>query len=324
MNGPTHSEALIIRGKIVKAKKTLRNSSPEPHSLDRWLTLLGLVCGIIFALITKTGPVVVAGMVIIFTVLVRPIWRLPLLAKSKTGRIVALLLLVTACIALGRHSWPNEPPLPIRSQVHVALVCSEPGLVQMFMYGRWAPTLKMEASPVPYLLHIEITNPRSEEVTITRYKIEASNYNDGPWTLLIPIDMDWPNSQLYTLPDTSSPAIGTLKWPTGSYRFSPRPPANLGHASRIALLEDLDSRLRQPLQPKETIYEWEPFSLGDANVKGVANFYRITLNDSQGEEYSEITPFPHGAKQATDTREAYLTFSGVADDIASYQLAYYQ
>jgi hypothetical protein len=82
-------------------------------SIDRILTLFGIAVGIVFYLLPKTPGMVVIGCVGIFACLVHPLWNLRWVEDEQLRRAVVVMMLLAACVFVGKVSWPKDGPIPV-------------------------------------------------------------------------------------------------------------------------------------------------------------------------------------------------------------------
>jgi hypothetical protein len=75
--------------------------------IDLWLGVVSIVVGIVFGLTEKTPMSIVFWLVLIFIILVHPIWNFWWLEKTKIRRISALALLAVALVIFGYKLWPR-------------------------------------------------------------------------------------------------------------------------------------------------------------------------------------------------------------------------
>jgi hypothetical protein len=83
--------------------------------IDRGLALFGIAMGIAFFLIPKTPIAIIICLVIMFALLIHPLWKFWWIERSRNRQIIACLFLVACLFLLGRAAWP--PPVLPQSQI---------------------------------------------------------------------------------------------------------------------------------------------------------------------------------------------------------------
>lgn len=81
--------------------------------IDRWLGLGSLAVAIALYLLPKTPFVVIACLVVIFGVLVHPVWNFWWIEESLTRRVGALVILAGLLVIMGDLAWPEVLPAPL-------------------------------------------------------------------------------------------------------------------------------------------------------------------------------------------------------------------
>jgi hypothetical protein len=81
----------------------------EPKPIDRWLGCVGMAVGIAFSLLPKTPSVVIFCLVLMFVLLIHPVWNFWWIEKSLNRRIFAGIFLIAILGFLGVIVWPAPP-----------------------------------------------------------------------------------------------------------------------------------------------------------------------------------------------------------------------
>jgi len=182
------------------------------------------------------------------------------------------------------------------------------------MYG---PT----ASPVVYLMYVQIVNSQKIPSTVDQYTVEVSKTADGPWEPLVPISLV--ENQLYAL-GVSGTGSGNIVIPLGGYRFgTAMKPDDMKHAALLDPVPKLDSQLGQPIQPNQTITGWVAFDSPPKKTGIIPCFFRITITDSVHVFGSVVVPCPIGKKTEMDVQRGLIHATGVNRDLSGDHLRHY-
>ena len=76
--------------------------------IDRWLGLAGAASGGVFFLITKTPLTVIATLVLIFGLLIHPIWNFWWIEDAPWRRYLSITLFCFSLILIGWYVWPSQ------------------------------------------------------------------------------------------------------------------------------------------------------------------------------------------------------------------------
>jgi hypothetical protein len=95
----------VYSGEEPANRNPIDKSATKP--LDKWLTLVGIAVGLVFYLLPKTPLVVTCCLLLIFLLLIHPIWNLWWIEDALWRRCIACLLLISGLVALGCASWPQ-------------------------------------------------------------------------------------------------------------------------------------------------------------------------------------------------------------------------
>jgi hypothetical protein len=76
--------------------------------VDMKLGLGGIAMGIVYWLIPKNPATIIISLIVIFALLIHPIWNLRWIEERTRRRILAILLFITILIILGIVSWPRS------------------------------------------------------------------------------------------------------------------------------------------------------------------------------------------------------------------------
>ena len=78
----------------------------ERKPVDRWLALGSAAVGIAFWLLPKTPLVIILALLLIFALLVHPIWNFWWIEEKLRRRLTACFLFAACLVGLGYISWP--------------------------------------------------------------------------------------------------------------------------------------------------------------------------------------------------------------------------
>jgi hypothetical protein len=225
---------------------------------------------------------------------------------------------------------PTTTP-PFRAEVQTVMNYSPVGRQLTDFVVAYGPASIGFVSPVPFLMHIQVTNLQNIRSAITEYVVEIGLGDKGPWHSLSPISLT--DCELYYLSNLKhpSPAVGGgLRLSEGSYIFrTPRDPSNLTTAIQLKPNRILEDELGRDIEPHNSIQGWAAFDKADGSVtvfEGQNIFYRITVNDSAGVLWSTILRMPLGSRKGeriADTRLGTLLQTGVVRDLHNRQLRPY-
>ena len=207
--------------------------------------------------------------------------------------------------------------------VRSAMIYDGAGPLSLYMVG-YKSMYGQTASPVFYLVHIQIVNLQNVPSTIEGYSVAVSDNPNGPWENLLPISLL--SSSLYALGIASSGGGGTIAVPRGAYRLAtPMQPNDMKHAALLNPHPKLESELGNPMQPHQTISGWAAFDLQDRNSRTVRNYFRIAVRDSTNVSFTEIVSLPRRQQQnpETDTQTGLIDVTGLMLDISSFHVRYY-
>jgi hypothetical protein len=76
--------------------------------IDRWLAVGGIAAGILLFLAPKTPPVIISLLIIVFALLIHPIWHFWWIEAELWRKLASTILFVLALGWFGRISWPPE------------------------------------------------------------------------------------------------------------------------------------------------------------------------------------------------------------------------
>lgn len=84
----------------------MENSSGKP--IDIWLACIGIAMGIAFYWIPKNPFTVIASLILIFALLIHPIWNFWWIEEKYYRRILVSLFFVTCLSLFGYSVWPDQ------------------------------------------------------------------------------------------------------------------------------------------------------------------------------------------------------------------------
>src|SRR5580692_10735795 len=76
--------------------------------IDRWLAVGGIAVGIVLFLAPKTTLVIVSLLILVFALMIHPIWHFWWIEKRLWRKLLCTILFVWGLVWFGRISWPSE------------------------------------------------------------------------------------------------------------------------------------------------------------------------------------------------------------------------
>ena len=206
----------------------------EAHKpIDRWLGLLSAAIGVILFLIPKTPSIVVLCLVLIFLLLIHPVWNLWWVEKRLIRRLSALLILLILLGWLGRKSWPTHQPAETKTEHASSLPREEPSPV---VKNRQVPTTTGSQDVERHHLRRSsktagIAAPLPEEMQLSKVQLNTPNG----------IAIGGDNLGSATVNNTFSdvyPRPGTI--PKVSFCISQSMPTAMGYETLITIKTDTE------------------------------------------------------------------------------------
>ncbi len=74
--------------------------------IDRWLALLGIAMGVAIPLLPKTPTVIIMSLIIMFALLIHPLWKFWWIEKKISRQVTASTIFIIALIIFGYTVWP--------------------------------------------------------------------------------------------------------------------------------------------------------------------------------------------------------------------------
>src|ERR1041385_4207258 len=84
-------------------------SPKKPKPVDIWLGIGSIVMTILLFLFGKTPAIVLVLAVLIFALLIHPIWNFWWIEKYRGRQIFFSVLLAIGCFLIGYAAWPETP-----------------------------------------------------------------------------------------------------------------------------------------------------------------------------------------------------------------------
>jgi hypothetical protein len=174
--------------------------------------------------------------------------------------------------------------------------------------------------PVPFLFSIQVTNLGSTEQRINNYTIEVSHYHYLPWSWhsLTPLPLKICNiyclGPFHTAPPPPPTVVDLLN---GSYLLASPMGQYLSRALLLRVAPLLDEELARSLPAHESVQGWVASDLEGERVsfRGPHVWFRITLDDAEGNQVSTITQTPIGSRWKATVDIAPLMSMGKLDDL---------
>ena len=211
------------------------------------------------------------------------------------------------------------------TQVITGLFYTAPSPMSPFMV--MYPSLHgATASPVPFLMYIQITNLTDHLTAIQDYSVSVSDSKDGSWEALYPISLTSTNLVATKIENAGKgPGGGQIEL-RRAYRLDT--PMTIEDLKKSVLLEPdskLELRLRQSIPAHETITGWAAFDSKKHEQTTVPKFFQIRLRDSLGLVSSEIASLPtrEGEEAGAQTRVGILTVTGTGIDLSQAHVRYF-
>jgi hypothetical protein len=93
----------------------MSEDSKKPIAL--WIALGAIAMSIVYFLLSKTPSVIIVSLLLIFVLLIHPLWNFWWIEKTLLRRIIACVFFVTALVLLGYIVWPTPATLVQPSSV---------------------------------------------------------------------------------------------------------------------------------------------------------------------------------------------------------------
>jgi len=209
---------------------------------------------------------------------------------------------------------------PFSVTMRSVLISDAPGPLSMFMVA-YRSTYGQTASPVFCLARIQILNRESVPTNIEAYTVAVSDNSNGPWIELLPIPLT--SHTLYAL--GAKGRGSTLEIPRGVYRLgTAMKPKDMRRAALMKPEPTLDSELRRPIQPHETISGWAAFDLPKEKWK-VREYFRISVRDTANRSFASVVAAPRGKQHdpEVDPQPGLIARAGPVQDISRFRVRFY-
>lgn len=95
-----------------KKHQALNRNPLRKKPIDLWLAIGGVVVAIVLTLVPKTPFVVIGSLILIFLLMLHPLWNFWWIEKTLFRRLVTCFLLLIILFFLGNASWPPEAKSP--------------------------------------------------------------------------------------------------------------------------------------------------------------------------------------------------------------------
>lgn len=144
--------------------------------IDLYLSLFSIAVGIIMQFLPKTLPVVIACLLVIYGLLVYPIWNFWYIERSLWLRLAALFFLAACLCVFGFMVLPEEKKDIFRCNFIITMKFSYPGAIFMVYPSALGNTM----STPNIALFLEVVNNRSTVARIFSYQCRALlRYDEG-------------------------------------------------------------------------------------------------------------------------------------------------
>jgi hypothetical protein len=222
----------------------------------------------------------------------------------------------------------NLQPAPFTGRIAATTeyVGKKPISLFMVLYpSRHGPT----ASPVNYLMYLEVVNRQDYQITIDAYSVAISKrYYSLWWHDLPPIPLTERPVYALGVPEGGKPDPNPIWFPRGTYFMGeyPNGEQQLHYARMITLAPQFDAEIRNPIKAHETIKGWAAFDRpnDDSGMVDVLDkFLKITIRDSAGAISQTVvnSPIPLGSEM--DTSTAIMQPTTTETDLSSCYLKFY-
>lgn len=136
--------------------------------IDRWFGLVATALGIGMTWIPKTPLWLISSLVLMFMLLIHPVWNFWWIEETKSRRLISVLLLCVALFVLGSAWWPKGS-----FQIDVKTSIVDPNFIYL--------SSDKEIIPTKIALFIKVTNRGSSTNKIDSYgvKVLIPDLNSG-------------------------------------------------------------------------------------------------------------------------------------------------
>ena len=290
-------------------------------------SLLATIAGLLFANHPRPALFMFASGVAVGLTLLHLHYRHGYKRKQKIGRATislftaAILSFMIAIVDLAMEAAPNVAD-PFRAEVRAAMIHDALGPLSLFMVG-YNSMYGRTASPVVYLVYLQVVNLQDVPSTIANYSVAVSDNETGPWGDLVPIPLV--SSDLYAL-GTNQPGHGTIAFPRGAYRLgTSMQREDMTKAALMNPSPKFDVELSQPIQPHDTVRGWAAFGTRGRVGEQVRNYFRVTLRDTADVSFASIAALYRCSPDdvEADTAIALMDKMGPILDISDFHVRYY-
>lgn len=146
----------------------------RPKPLDVWLTIGGVVVGLVLFLVPKTPASVTASCVVICLLMIHPVWNFWWIERSQTRRGFALVVLVSAVCGLGGLAWPG-------AKLVISMGFDMRSDSREKSGGMWYVRQDYIA-PVNSALLVRISNTSDAYASVEKFAFSLQNTITGKWT----------------------------------------------------------------------------------------------------------------------------------------------
>jgi hypothetical protein len=188
---------------------------------------------------------------------------------------------------------------PFNADVRVSLVDVGKGPLGMFM-GVYHSQNGLTASPIRFLLYVQIANRQDVPAKIDSYSVAISNSRSGPWQQL-------PNMNLITMRVFS---IGV----SSDQSTAQKEP--LRYAQQMQLDPLLDAELQRQVPARDSIAGWAAFDRPD-EAHELTTFFKVSLRDIGGNTIATVSRDPLESDGHTMIGMASMRAVGARADLSS-------
>ncbi len=182
----------------------------------------------------------------------------------------------------------------------------------------------LTASPIGYLLYMQITNQQEINSKINSYFLFISDTSYGPWKPLKSINLT--SAGVYALDVQTNNGIDGPKILTGRGTFwlaKPLQVSSLKTAVLIKLNSYFDHEIQDSILPHRYIEGWAAFDRAEGINDAKNKYYKMIVRDSAERETTIVIPNPVPKSGETDTGMQTLQPTGANVDLSSAFLKFY-
>ncbi len=182
------------------------------------------------------------------------------------------------------------------------------------------------ASPVNYLMYIELVNQANYPIRIDMYSVSISrSYYIPWWHKLPPIPLTERPVYALGVPEGGKPNPNPIWFPKGTYLMGEYPEGTrqLHYARMITFSPQFDAEIRKPIDAHQTIEGWAAFDRADDIVQLKDKYLNITIRDSTGAISQSIVGTPLPIDSEVDTSTAIMQPTTTETDLSGCYIKFY-